>query len=240
MKESGKPIYKEIIDYIKNEIKDGRYEKGEIIPTEEEFCTLFNTSRMTVRRAIDDLVSKGMLTRIRGKGTFVAKFNIEKTMNSVSKGWSETMEALGFKTSSKILMFDKVKSDNYIADNLKIPVNSEVYVLERLRYADNNPVVIEKIFISSDRFPDLDQYVLENESVYNVLRKKYNIKINHSYQKLKAVELLGEKAKFFSDTGKAIVIEIITTNYDQYSKPIEFGIDYVNSEVYSLRYVIKE
>ncbi len=240
MKDSGKPIYKEIIDYIKDAIKDGRYEKGELIPTEEEFCNLFNTSRMTVRRAIDDLVSKGMLTRIRGKGTFVAHFNIEKTMNSVSKGWSETMEALGFKTSSKVLMFDKIKADNYIADNLKIPVNSEVYVLERLRYADNNPVVIEKVFISADRFSDLNQYTFENESFYDILRKNYNIKINHSYQKLKAVELVGEKAKFFSETEKAIVIEIATTNYDQYSKPIEFGIDYVNSDIYVLRYVIKE
>lgn len=240
MGNSGKPIYKEIIDYIKDAIKDGRYEKGELIPTEEEFCNLFNTSRMTVRRAIDDLVSKGMLTRIRGKGTFVARFNIEKTMNSVSKGWSETMEALGFKTSSKVLTFDKIKADKYIADNLNIPVNSEVYVLERLRYADDNPVVIEKAFISADRFPNLNQYTFENESFYDVLRKNYNIKIDHSYQKLKAVELVGEKAKFFSKTGKAIVIEIANTNYDQYSKPIEFGIDYVNSDIYVLRYVIKE
>ncbi|MDZ4907321.1 GntR family transcriptional regulator, partial [Clostridium perfringens] len=44
MKDSGKPIYKEIIDYIKDAIKDGRYEKGELIPTEEEFCNIFNTS----------------------------------------------------------------------------------------------------------------------------------------------------------------------------------------------------
>ncbi|MDZ5001618.1 UTRA domain-containing protein, partial [Clostridium perfringens] len=124
-----------------------------------------------------------------------------------------------------------MKADNYIADNLKIPVNSEVYVLERLRYADNNPVVIEKVFISADRFPDLNQYTFENESFYDILRKYYNIKINHSYQKLKAVELVGEKAKFFSETEKAIVIEIATTNYDQYSKPIEFGIDYVNSDI---------
>ncbi|MFL0266883.1 GntR family transcriptional regulator [Candidatus Clostridium radicumherbarum] len=240
MKDSGKPIYREIIDYIKDAIKDGRYGKGELIPTEEEFCNLFNTSRMTVRRAIDDLVSKGMLTRIRGKGTFVARFNIEKTMNSVSKGWSETMEALGFKTYSKVLMFNKIKADEYISDNLKIPLNSEVYVLERLRYADDNPAVIEKVFISADRFPVLNQYTFENESFYDILRRNYNIKINHSYQKLKAVQLVGEKAKLFSKTGKAIVIEITSTNYDQYSKPIEFGIDYVNSDIYVLRYVIKE
>lgn len=240
MKDSEKPIYREIIDYIKDGIKDGRYGKGELIPTEEEFCSLFNTSRMTVRKAIDELVGKGMLTRIRGKGTFVARFNIEKTMNSASKGWSEAMEALGFKTHSKVLIFEKIKADEYVADNLKIPLNSEVYVLERLRYADDNPVVIEKVFISADRFPDLNKYSFEDESFYDILRKNYNVKIDHSYQKLKAVQLTGEKAEFFSKTGNAIVIEITITNYDQYSKPIEFGIDYVNSDIYVLRYVIKE
>ena len=72
------PIYRQIEQYIMNNIEDGIYAEGMMIPSEEDFCEKFHTSRMTVRKAFDILQTKGILHKKKGKGTFVSTFSIEK------------------------------------------------------------------------------------------------------------------------------------------------------------------
>ena len=72
------PIYRQIEQYIMNNIEDGIYAEGMMIPSEEDFCEKFHTSRMTVRKAFDILQTKGILHKKKVKGTFVSTFSIER------------------------------------------------------------------------------------------------------------------------------------------------------------------
>lgn len=233
------PIYRRIEQFVLENIHDSRYQQGMLIPSEEEFCTMFSTSRMTVRKAMDTLVARGVLHRIKGKGTFVSKFNIEKTMNSVT-GWNETMKAGGHKSRSKVLSFQIEKCDEIVAKNLNMNIGSDVYVLARLRYADDIPVLIERAHLNAALFPDFLNHSFPNESMYDVIEGEYNIKLNHVYQKLHTEEITGEYASLIFDKPSAVAMVMENTSFDQYTRPIEYTVSYINGACYSLRYVVNK
>ena len=115
------PIYRQIEQYIMNNIEDGIYAEGMMIPSEEDFCEKFHTSRMTVRKAFDILQTKGILHKKKGKGTFVSTFSIEKNMQTIH-GWKETMQMAGYRTRSDLLKIAMEKADEKIAKKLHIDV----------------------------------------------------------------------------------------------------------------------
>lgn len=239
VEENSMPIYKKIESYILDAIKDSRYQQGMMLPSEEEFCTIFNTSRMTVRKALDILVNKGYLHRVKGKGTFVSKFNIEKTMNSIS-GWQETIEAAGLKGKTEVIKFELDKADEEVAKNLNIVVGSEIYILERLRYADGVPVILEKAHLNAALFPGLLKYDFSKVSLYKKMEEKYGVILDHLYQKLYTRNIVGDHAKKLFGKDEATALIMIDTSYDQHTRPIEYTVCYINGERYTIRYVVKK
>ena len=99
------PIYIQIEEMIKQQIADGKYRQGEMIPSEREFAEMYQVSRMTVRQAITNLVGIGQLYREKGKGTFVATEKLEQSLNSLTS-FTEDMLARGLVPSSEVLSFD--------------------------------------------------------------------------------------------------------------------------------------
>lgn len=233
------PIYRQIENYIMECIRDSRLQQGMIIPSEENFCDLFSTSRMTVRKAIDALVGKGVLYRIKGKGTFVNKFNIEKTMN-ISTGWKETMQAQGHKTRTKVLNFCYTKASAYVAKNLNVVENSQIVLLERLRYADDLPVLIEKAYLNGNILAGIMEHEFSDESLYRYFEQNFKIELNHVYQKIYTKEIDGDYAKMLFKEKSAIAMIMENTSFDNYTRPIEFTICYINGERYTLRYAINQ
>jgi len=233
------PIYKEIENYILDSIREGRFRKGMLIPSEEEFCVMFNTSRMTVRRAIDKLVAGNILYRIKGRGTFVNNYNFEKTMN-LSTGWSETMRAQGYRTKTKVLNYCKVEANEYVAKNLGIRSGESVILLERLRYADDEPVLIEKAYLNASRLDGIMDYEFSEESLYHVFREQFHIELNHVYQKLYTKIVTGEYAEMLFQTKSATALVMENTSFDERTTPVEFTICYINGDKYTLRYALNK
>lgn len=131
------PIYRQIEQYIMNNIEDGIYAEGMMIPSEEDFCEKFHTSRMTVRKAFDILQTKGILHKKKGKGTFVSTFSIEKNMQTIH-GWKETMQMAGYRTRSDLLKIAMEKADEKIAKKLHMKegtlcISSFDYVMLMIR-----------------------------------------------------------------------------------------------------------
>ena len=233
------PIYREIENYILDAIRDGKLRKGRIIPSEEDFCVMFHTSRMTVRRAIDELVAGNILYRIKGKGTFVSNYNFEKTMN-ISTGWSKTMQAQGHRTKTKVLNYTRMEADEYVAKNLEIQPGAPVILLERLRYADDEPVLIEKAFLNAARVEGIMNYEFREESLYDVFRERFDIKLNHVYQKLYTKTVTGEYARMLFQAKSATALVMENTSFDHRAEPVEFTICSINGNKYTLRYVLNK
>lgn len=157
-----------IIDSIKNQV----YNPGDKIMSENTILEVFSVSRMTARKAIQNLVSRGYLYQRRGSGTFVA--NKEDKMELYLDemiGFTDRLKKQGKKPTTKILKFEIKKSDPILASKLKIKDGEEVYYVIRVRYMSEVPIALEYTYMPKDLIKEMKPEDIEI-SKYQFLRKK--------------------------------------------------------------------
>ena len=171
------PLYDQLKQILKDAIDQGVYKSGEKLPNESELCDLYGVSRITVRRAIQDLADEGFLERKQGKGTFVTRTKIARELVSID-GFTDFSKQIGKNPSKRILSLEEIKATAEIAEALHIAIGSPVLKLARIMSIDQQPFVLDIAHYSLDRFPNLMTHFTEHESTYEVLKNIYKININ--------------------------------------------------------------
>jgi GntR family transcriptional regulator len=157
-----------------------RLEPGAAIPPERELCARFGVSRMTLRRAIDDLVREGHLERQHGRGTFVSQPKIAQQLTMTS--FSEDMRRRGYVPGSRTLSLRRRAAGAQLGRRLGISPSAKVLQAERLRLADDQPMAIETLSLPLELVPDLSADDLVNASLYELLASRYGIEIASGQQ----------------------------------------------------------
>ncbi len=162
------PVYLKLKDDINNKIHNGTYKKDTRLPSENALCKEWGISRMTVRRALDELTREGVLYRTRGSGTFVAanRFSQCDVMN-----FSEMVKMRGAVPATEVLEKTFV-CDEDIALSLHLPKSSVFYKVARLRKADGIPVAVETVFLPL-QFCDSPDRLDLTQSLYHGLKDLY-------------------------------------------------------------------
>lgn len=146
---------------------------GTPVPPERTLAAEFDTSRTTVRQALQELVVEGRLERIQGKGTFVAKPKVSQALQLTS--YTEDMRAQGLEPTSQLLDIGYVTADDTLAGLLKINTGGRVLRIERLRLASGEPMAIETTHLSAKRFPALRRSLAKYTSLYTALAEVYDV-----------------------------------------------------------------
>ena len=136
------PAYIRIHDAIKVEIDRGEWKIGGRLPSERALSEQFQVSRMTLRQAISLLVEEGILERRPGSGTYVASHRVQEKMRGTTS-FTEIIKSQGKEPSSKVISYEKVHPSDQEIRHLGISPQSYVIRMERVRYADQIPVVYE-------------------------------------------------------------------------------------------------
>ena len=147
------PLYQQVIDIIKNEINSGAYKAGARIPNEFELAESYKVGRVTVRRAIEELVQQGYLTKRQGKGTFVNAPKLKRKI--VQKGdvqsFSEGCAANDMVPGARLVSRTVVAATREDAAFFGVEPGCELIVVERVRTADGIPVMLENnAFVLAD------------------------------------------------------------------------------------------
>lgn len=146
---------------------------GSPMPAERTLALEYDTSRTTVRQALQDLALEGRLQRFHGKGTFVAKPKVAQVLRLTS--YTEDMQAQNLVPTSRLLDLATVNADSIVADRLRVPVGAKVLRIERLRMADGEPMAIERTSLSAKRFPGLRRHFTRHGSLYAALAAEYGV-----------------------------------------------------------------
>ncbi|KXZ39274.1 GntR family transcriptional regulator, mannosyl-D-glycerate transport/metabolism system repressor [Alkalithermobacter thermoalcaliphilus JW-YL-7 = DSM 7308] len=176
------PLYKQIANKIKQEIIKENLSSGEAIPSEIKLSQMYNVSRVTIRQAIDTLVSEGLLYKIQGSGTYVKESKIEHNIYNL-QGFTEEMRKFNKTPVNKILEFKMIKPDENIRKILKLKENEKTFFVSRLRFIDNVPVVLENTYLPVNIFSDLSYEVMLS-SKYEYVEKEKKLKIKESFQEI--------------------------------------------------------
>ncbi|PJG82481.1 GntR family transcriptional regulator [Caviibacterium pharyngocola] len=189
------PIYRQIENYVTAQVRLGTFQENDKMISENELCDLLNISRTTVRQAMDALYKKGIVQKIRGKGTFIASEKIQRNINQVYN-FSESMTALGHQPSSIVLSSEIITADEELAEILKLPeFNRKVFKLERIRKADDMPMIWETSYIPYYLCPSIETVDFEHRSLYNVLEKIFQLEVKTANETIEAIVLTEEMTR---------------------------------------------
>lgn len=165
------PLYTQLEEILTELIENGTYPQGSRFPTEEELSDQFHVSRVTIRKALQPLAEKGILERKARKGTYVAQKKLTRTLTNVMS-FSEMCKAQGLKPGARTLRIDLVPPSREDSELLQLKPESQLLLLERLRYADERPITIERL-----KFPESFFFLMEedltNTSLYDILSKHH-------------------------------------------------------------------
>lgn len=171
---------------IRDEILDllGELAVGDALPPERELSVRFGVSRMTLRRAVEELVREGRLVRRHGAGTFVAEPKIAQGMAVTS--FSEDMRRRGAVPTSRTLAVDEVPAGAQLGRRLAISPGDRVTRVVRLRLADGAPMALETLHVPQAVVPGLSGEMLDNQSFYALLAQQYQVVLARGRQTIEA------------------------------------------------------
>src|SRR3954451_21068060 len=144
----------QVREYVRNLIQGA--EPGSPAPSERELVQHFGVARMTVRQALDALVGEGLLERVPGRGTFVARTRID--LQARLSSYTEEMARRGLKPDSRTLLARMESAGPGVARALELGEGNKVVHWQRLRLADGVPMCIEDAYLADGVVPNfLDQ-----------------------------------------------------------------------------------
>lgn len=171
-------------EWVKREIQkkiDGHeWKANQVIPSENKLCQQYQVSRITIRKAMDELVHEGILYRMKGKGCFVREQTTDKLSHIYS--FTEAVIHQGRKPSRKQLYFEKEKAGKAYAEKIGIDPDDEVYVLKCLYFADGLPYCVSTSVMPAALFPKLEFFDFNKHSLYEVLKTFYQLSMTRVQQ----------------------------------------------------------
>jgi GntR family transcriptional regulator len=151
------------------------------IPSERELMTTYDVSRATVRKAIESLIADGLLTRIHGKGTFVATPRLESRLHLAS--FSQDMRRRGLTPSTRLLSVELDEPPAEVAKALDLSADGSAWRVDRVRLADGQPIALENGWYPKRLLPGLDRHDLGG-SLYELFAEVYDLTIETAEQTL--------------------------------------------------------
>lgn len=179
------PHYQQIQDQLLSAIENGELADAEQLPSEREFAETLGISRMTVRRALKDLQARGWLVSQVGKGWFVSPGKIEQRLSKLS-GFSTDMQSMHLHVRSRVLSMESRPAGAAVAEQMAVPIGTQVFRLERVRLVNGEPLGIEDSRVLGAACPGLMQFDFSRDSLYRVLREVYGVTLSVADQTIEA------------------------------------------------------
>ena len=223
---SSLPLYKQLQRTLRQAIETRVLGPDDALPPERDLATDFNVSRITVRKAIDGLVSEGLLVRRQGSGTFV-RARVEKNFSKLTS-FSEDMRARGRNPHSVWLRKSAGTVTPEEALTLRASPGTPVYRFHRIRFADDMPMSLEYATILASCLPSLDAV---ESSLYTALEHAGNRPVR-ALQRLRAVLFTAEQAKLLQAHEKDPGLLVERLGFLSDGRTAEFTQAYYRGDIY--------
>src|SRR3984885_4500916 len=214
-------LYSRVETVLANEITDCDLRVGDQLPTEDSLVARFEVSRITVRRAIQNLVSRGLVEIRRGKGTFVAAPKITQELTELS-GFVEDMQAIGRKPTARVMSKEVVLADTTVARHLALTKGERVVRIRRVRLADGIPISFDETYLPLEIGRKIITNNLKVEPIFSLLERKYDVPLFEAEYKLEAVAAEAEVAAALRVKQGSPIFRIERTSYSKGNRPVDY------------------
>ena len=216
------PLYIQLIDIIKEMIKNNELQDGHYLMSERDICKIQNVSRMTVNKAIINLVNEGILERRQGKGTFVS-YKKQKLTYEKMQSFTEIAEEKKLKVKNEILKFKLEKPSDTVRQYLQLYDDSSlVFQIERIRFIDEDPTILERIYIPEHMCPNLNEEIIKKTSLYKLYREKYMHKTQRAKQVINPIALDKSHSKLLNVDLNSLALKIDRVVFTDKEEVLEY------------------
>ena len=229
---SSVPLHTQLRDVLRARILDGEYPQGSQMPSESELGTLFRVSRITVRQALGDLQKEGLIFKIHGKGTFVAK---PKTFQNVStlQGLAESMTGRGFEVINRLRSFRFIPADKLVAERL---VEGEaVAQIKRVRLINREPVSLEITYLPKALGERLEKADLVTRDIFLILENDCALSLGHADLAIDAVLADSDLTQALEVEPGSPIMRIERLTHDADGRPLDFEHLYYRGDAFQYR-----
>jgi GntR family phosphonate transport system transcriptional regulator len=226
-------LYAQIARHLEREVVTV-CKAGDALPPEHELAERFGVNRHTLRRAVEELISKGILERRHGKGVFVIDGYLDYQLGAATR-FTETLSALGKSTDSRVIRKLTAPAAERVAERLGLARNEPVVWIETLRFADQRPLCVISHFLPAERFPAV-QTDYDGGSLHRFLEAHYGCVLRRTESLVTAVLPQGDDATLLAMPPNRPVLRVKSVNVDERDgRPVEYAVTRFRADRVQLR-----
>jgi len=216
-------LYARIEETIAAEIVQGEYRPGDQLPTEDALLQRFQVSRITVRRAIQNLVNRGLLEIRRGLGTFVLSPQIEAELTKLT-GFVEDMKSVGRRATARVVSQSVVAASARVAERLQLAKGTKVMRIERVRLADDMPISFDETYLPLPLGKQIVRNDLRLYPIFTLLEEEYGIPLVEADYRLEAVIATKAVADALQVKVGSPIFRIERTSMTTGNRPVDYEV----------------
>ena len=225
------PAYRQLRDALERAIRGGTYPPGSALPSERELGERLGLSRMTVRRALEELVRDHVIEQRRGSGTYVRGRRVEQPTD-VLLGYTEEARLLGFRPGSVLFDARPAPAEEDVARALRIAVGTTVLRVNRLRTADDEPLAVQVSHLPPP-YHDLSIDELKRAgSLYQALLAQFGVTPEGAEQSIAARMPTEQEQEMLAIDAMTPVLALERTTFDAEGRPFEYVVSAYRSDRY--------
>lgn len=219
LKQNGIPLYHQLKEIFVEKIVNGEWRPNEVIPNENDLSSEYGVSRGPVRQALEQLVREGLLSRKQGKGTWVLPPKIERGLGAFYS-FTTLIEQKGMHASARLLGFEEAEASGGVARALSLTPGEPLYKMRRLRLADEEPFILETIYVPKSVCGQLSEPQVLAAPLYIILETIYGLHLTRAKQFLEPVVADDYEAQVLEIETGAPVLLVQNTTYASGDRPV--------------------
>jgi GntR family transcriptional regulator len=216
------PLHVQVTQALRDQIVRGAWKPGDRVPGDLELCSELGISRTTIRQALAEMAHEGWVVRERGRGTFVAPPKLTESAVERLSGFFEDMVALGYPPVSQVLHQEARPADEQIAARLNVRPGTHIVEIERLRFVEDEPVVLTTTYLPLALAPGLATADLTRRSLYEYLETECGLTLARGQRTIEAVAADARQARLLRIRKGAPLVYLQSVSFLADGRPIEY------------------
>lgn len=229
---NGMPLYLQLKNKLLKDIKDN-YKVGDLIPAEIKLEKEYEVSRITVRKAIEQLVSEDILERKQGKGTFVKEQKILYDANSIGS-LTQRLSKQNHKLKTKSIEYEIIEDEHYVKELLKCDT---LLCIKRFRVLNDVPFALMLNYLDISKVPNL-QEKFNIESLYTFLKDEYSIEFYNAEETVEAKDATKDEALKLGIKENTSLLSLHRLSFDKNNNPVEYSDIVIKANMYKHKIIL--
>lgn len=215
------PLYHQVYLFLRNGILNSEFPDGSLLPGEQETSNMFGVSRITAKRALNELAAEGLCVREKGRGTRVTFKPATKPLKMDIAGLLENFQEMGSRTKVSLLHLEYIGAPNDIAIKMQLEVGDEVQKMIRLRHLDNKAFSYLTTFVPGKIGHTYHRDELVETPLIELIERS-GIRVKSAEQTVTATLADGEVAQALNVEFGSPILKIDRIIFDQTQRPVEY------------------